>query len=395
MLDTLQKMSGTTHKSFTDSKTITRDMQKIMMQNEGKASYTMTTKEVPVISYNDMAFISERNSIVFRAGDAPIWNRNETILPMSWRLFKNTITQPGKSYSLQTIPTLSSALDFDIRQNQPDFVKMLDKRMAQAGQAEIAAAMYKEAYGYSDAELAKLDIDAYSDEIMDIIVSKLNNDLGGDTANTAPEVDDKDDEYGEDDVLELSDEEFDAQFASSDDGLDFESFGSFNSNNIENDDAAVREANERQAARAELDRKIYAGRILSKSNFIRPDGNVSNAAHQFDSDVAEIFASHMGAFFDDIEHFREIGGNLHGIDGKAYIIKRNTHNTAADIAALNAASQDGETMVYGEEEIDPDQLNSFGTYEVTDDFYKFLVSLDAWTFADNFFEDEMRRRVSA
>ena len=75
----------------------------------------MTTKEEPVIGYNDMAYISERNSIVFRAGDSPIWNRNATILPMSWRLFKNTIIQPGKDYSLQTIPTLSTAMDFDVR----------------------------------------------------------------------------------------------------------------------------------------------------------------------------------------------------------------------------------------------------------------------------------------
>ena len=144
MLETLEKMSGKTHKSFTDSKTITRDMQKLMMQNEGKASYTMTTREVPVISYNDMAFISERNSIIFRAGDSPVWNRNETILPMSWRLFKNTITQPGKDYSLQTIPTLSSALEFDIRQNQPDFIKMLDKRIAQACKAAEAMAAAEE-----------------------------------------------------------------------------------------------------------------------------------------------------------------------------------------------------------------------------------------------------------
>jgi hypothetical protein len=41
MLDTLQKMSGVTHKTYRDSKTITRDMQKLMMQNEGKASYTV------------------------------------------------------------------------------------------------------------------------------------------------------------------------------------------------------------------------------------------------------------------------------------------------------------------------------------------------------------------
>ena len=86
MLDTLQKMSGTTHRTYTVQKPVTRDLERIWMKNEGKASYQMSTKEEPVIKYNDMAFISERNSMIFRAGDSPIWNRNETILPMSWRL---------------------------------------------------------------------------------------------------------------------------------------------------------------------------------------------------------------------------------------------------------------------------------------------------------------------
>ena len=95
MLDTLQKMSGVTHKSFKDSKTITVDMSRIWAQVEHNETINISTREVPVISYNDMAFIPERNSIVFRAGDAPIWNRNQTILPMSWRLFKNTIEHYG------------------------------------------------------------------------------------------------------------------------------------------------------------------------------------------------------------------------------------------------------------------------------------------------------------
>ena len=169
MLDTLQKMSGTTHKAFTNSKTVTRDMEKIVMKNEGKVSYTMSVQEIPVISYNDMAFISERNSIVFRAGDSPIWNRNETILPMSWRLFANTISAPGKEYTLQTIPTLSSAVDFDVRRNQPNFQKMLDHRMKQAVFAQDAMDLYRDSYGYDDYDIERLDPDNYSDEIMDLI----------------------------------------------------------------------------------------------------------------------------------------------------------------------------------------------------------------------------------
>ena len=169
MLDTLQKMSGTTHRSYIDSKTITTDKQRLFMQNESKLSYTMTTKEVPVISYNDMAFIAERNSIVFRAGDAPVWNRNQTILPMSWRLFSNTIVHAGHEYSLQTIPTLSSALDFDVRKNQPDFSKMLNKRMEQAYVSQKAKDAYKNAYGYSDYEIEQLDPDNYADDIMSVV----------------------------------------------------------------------------------------------------------------------------------------------------------------------------------------------------------------------------------
>ena len=45
MIDTLSKMSGVRHKTYIDSKTITRDVQSFlkMTQNDGKASYTATT----------------------------------------------------------------------------------------------------------------------------------------------------------------------------------------------------------------------------------------------------------------------------------------------------------------------------------------------------------------
>ena len=117
MLKTLETMSGVTHKVRADSKTVTSDMSNIteLNRNEGKMSYNIATKEEPVISFNDMAFIPDRNSMVFRAGDSPIWNRQEMVLPMSWRLFSNTIVNPGHNYSLQTIPTLSTAMDFDVR----------------------------------------------------------------------------------------------------------------------------------------------------------------------------------------------------------------------------------------------------------------------------------------
>ncbi len=87
MIETLEKMSGTRHRSYINSKQISQDLDKVIGgKTEGRVSYTMSTEKEPLISYNDMAFLSPRNSIVFRAGDSPIWNRNQTILPMQWRL---------------------------------------------------------------------------------------------------------------------------------------------------------------------------------------------------------------------------------------------------------------------------------------------------------------------
>lgn len=383
MIDTLQKMSGTTHKSFTDSKTITRDMQKLMMQNEGKASYTMTTKEVPVISYNDMAFISERNSIIFRAGDSPVWNRNETILPMSWRLFKNTITQPGKDYSLQTIPTLSSALDFDIRQNQPDFVKMLDKRMAQATKAAEAMAMFKTAYDYTDAELAKLDIDAYSDEIMGLIGAILNNSLGKGTET----VDIDEDMYDDDDIVSIddwTDDMFEPNYTDNIDDID--SYGMLNESDIEENEDVQTETARRQAILDERNQKIYAGGYISKAMLVNPDGTVK--AHVFDKEFAEIFSNNQGAMFRDTEYFSENNNNLYSKNGQPFIIKAD--NTAM-LNKMNEAAQDEDTRVYSESDISENDLSTFNTYVVTDAFYQFLASLDRWDFADGIFEREMKR----
>lgn len=385
MLDTLQKMSGTTHKSFTDSKTITRDMQKLMMQNEGKASYTMTTKEVPVISYNDMAFISERNSIIFRAGDSPVWNRNETILPMSWRLFKTTITQPGKNYSLQTIPTLSSALDFDIRQNQPDFVKMLDKRMAQAGKAAKAMEIYKKAYNYTDAELARLDIDAYSDEIMDLINGMLNDNLGkGETEA----VKDDTEFYGDDvvDIDDWNDDMLDGNYT--DYVPDEDSYGMIDESNIEENDDVQAETARRQALADERNKKIYAGGHISKAMLLNPDGSVKS--HGFDKDFSEIFANNMGAMLGDKDYFCDIGGNLYGLDNIPYIIKADNKSV---LNHINEAAQNEDSNVYAEDEISEQELTEFNTYTITDAFYKFLASLSEWSFADGVFDDEMRRRM--
>jgi hypothetical protein len=357
MLDTLQKMSGTTHRSFTDSKTITTDRQRLFMQQESKLSYTMTTKEVPVISYNDMAFISERNSIVFRAGDSPIWNRNETILPMSWRLFKNTIVHAGHDYSLQTIPTLSSALDFDVRKNQPDFNKMLNKRMQQAYIANHAKEAYQNAYGYSDYEIEQLDPDNYADDIMSVINDYLRQKSEKENAQADDDFDYMDDGDWVDDV-EVNQEQLQA-------------------------------TQEQQQKQAKQDQKIYAGGLLSREDLISSIGGIQ---HSFDKDIISVYTDVKGDFWQDTMNFSVRNGSLYGVDGKLYI---EATSQSKDLQTLNDAAKDKSSNVFAESNISKEDLNALGSYRVTDDFYRFLVSQSRWTFARGKFESGMAQRMNA
>lgn len=359
MLDTLQKMSGTTHRSYTDSKTITRDTEAIFKNitaNEGKVSYTMTTREVPVISYNDMAFISERNSIVFRAGDSPIWNRNETILPMSWRLFKDTITQPGKSYTLQTIPTLSSALEFDVRKNQPDFGKMLEKRMKQAVVSEQAKAVYQEVFQYSDYQIEQLDPDDYSDDIM-VIINSLIRERAGVVEGEAE--DDFDDAFFDDDedIMGLAED------------------------NTEQLEATAHAMAEKEARRE----KKFAGNMLSPDDLVNGSGV---GQHQYDNDIIRVYTDIKGDMWNDKNYFTVRNGDLCGTDGTVYIRSK---SASSDLAALNEAAKDQDSRVFSEGDVNPNELKAFGSFEVTDAFYQFLAELDAWTFAKGKFEQGMKR----
>ena len=366
MLDTLQKMSGVTHKSFRDSKTITVNNGRIFLRNEETESITVSTREVPVISYNDMAFIPERNSIVFRAGDSPIWNRNETILPMSWRLFQNTIQHPGHEYSLQTIPTLSSAIDFDIRKNQPDFSKMLNKRMNQAYVAKKAEQKYQEAYGYSDFDIEQLDPDNYADEIMNVINNFLRKKVQNDMEYEDP------------------DEEFDFD-------IPYEDFV----HDVEANDEQIRATEEQQRKMENSQKKIYAGHMLSREDLVSMTAGVQ---HVFDKDILDVYTDIKGDMWNDTKYFTAKNGNLYSLTGTPYIVA----NDESDVLKqMNSAAKDGKTRVYSvsydgvqSNDISQDELNNLGSYTVTDAFYKFLVSLERWDFANGRFESGMAKRMA-
>lgn len=380
MLDTLQKMSGTTHRSFIDSKTVTVDKERIWMQNKGEVTYTMTTKEVPVISYNDMAFISERNSIVFRAGDSPVWNRNETILPMSWRLFKNTIVHAGHDYSLQTIPTLSSALDFDVRKNQPDFLAMLQKRLAQANISEEAQEKYKTAYGYTDYEMSQLDLDVVSDEVMLVINNKLRWQQMQENGGTG------DGEMYDGPVYDTDTVSVNNQFAPSD-----------IEDNVEVQEAVAKSMEEQK----EWNVKRYAGKYLSKEDLV---SKVSGVNHQLDADIVAVYTEIGASMQRDMAYFamKPHDKGLYGVNGEPYIteakdtdLQRLYEEDAKDPDKRVFSGIDEENMTDVQKQQFEREKMKFAGYIVHDEFYKFLVGLNRWDFARGMFESEMAKRMQS
>lgn len=366
MLDTLQKMSGVTHKAYIDSKSVSRDMEKLWMKNAGNVNYTMSTKEVPVISYNDMNSISKCNSILFRAGDSPVWNRNETILPMSWRLFSNTITQPGKKYSLQTVPTLSSAIDFDIKQNQPDFMKMLNKRMKQAILVSEATTVYQTAYGYSDTDMQRLDKDALSDELMDLITSYYNNNPAKDSDETADNEEVKRDGVIDSDdssVIDLSKVETNTDVQQ-----------------------AIQDAEKKHQV---LYEKLYADNNIGKRDLY--NFTTKQADHKFDDDIVNIYTDIVGSFRSDKDNFIVKPDGLYSVNNVPYITKADDSEA---LKKLKDASHDAQSRVNSESDEDIETFAT-GTYTVHDAFYEFLVSFDYWDFANGEFEKRMASLFSS
>lgn len=336
MIETLVKMSGTTHESRVDSKTITRDNERLLNRNEGRISYTMQTKERPVIQFNDFMFIKERNSIIIKAGSSPIWNRNETALPMSWRLLQNTLKIPGKDFSLQTIPTNSSAKDFDVRKNQPNFFDMLDQRLAQAKEADSYKQAYLDAYGLSEADLIRLDQNVVADDIMHAINSRLYNieHKGAEIHEDMPEID---------------------EFGSVLDGAE---------DNIELEKEKVKAS----AKLEDHEKKRFAGGYISKADLIGIGKNVNRNLDKV-----------LAYAYDDCKQFFEDDGNFRINDKEELLsntgimyVRSSMGANKEDIEALENAEADDGSRVFGE----GDMKEVY--FEVTDEFIKYLAELDSW-----------------
>ena len=350
MIETLEKMSGTHHVSRTGSKQITENLDKVVGgKTDSAISRTTSTEKEPLITYNDMAFIAPNQNIIFRAGDAPMWNRNETIFPMSWRLFQNKITHPGHEYSLQTIPTLSSAIDFDVRTNQPDFVAMLNKRMRQAIRAGDAKTQYQEIYAYKDVDIERLDPDVYSEEVMELITMLTRVEEGYDP--NAPVVVDPE-AYAS--TMMFSDDQF-----------------------LENTEVAT-EVAEREATQTVRQKKVYAEGMISREMLTNPDGSAK--LKSLDFEIGEAYKSVQRHLERDHEHFSVGGGGeLRSADGaRTYISQIRSDAYTEAVQRINGHMQNSGARVFGEEDVTEEDLLSLVTVKVHAAFYTYLASLPDW-----------------
>lgn len=366
MLDTLEKLSGKRHRGYRDGKSVTQDVAKVVGtgRTEGKVSYNFNLKEEPLISTNDLLYLAPRNSVVFRAGDPPIWNRNETILPMSWRLFKNTIQHPGHEYSLQTIPTMSTASEFDVRMNQPDFAQALDKRMRQAVEAVEAKDQYMALYGYEEIDIKRLDPDVYSEEVMALVTNRLKLKNGADPTS----------------VYMMDPEEENSSYGSFDDDQVID--------NIEQAEETARYAQRR----AEYEQMRYAEGQVSREMLVTQTGAAKLG--KMDSELIEAYQSVRREMETDEDHFSVNGaGELCSVDGRFIYLKQASDE---DLQQLSDYTQDADARVYAEGDLSTEDLTSTARYSVTSEFYCYLAELDHWKkLAGGAFERAMSREIRA
>lgn len=348
MLSTLEKMSGKTHESFVDSKQINRNVGKIMMQNSNNVTYTKSTTEVPVISYNELNTIDDQNSIVFRAGDNPIWTRNATVMPMAYALDRNPMLYHGVEYSLNTLPTQSTAKDFDLNANLPDFDSMLQDVMIRAIYTKDAQEEYKKAYGddisFTDAN------DILSDALMEMVDEMI--------ANT---------ERAKRDSDELSN------------GIN----NSYENLAVKN--AAAANANQE----AENSVKRFADGRISR-DMLYSHGGVNR---HLENMIRQAYLKTKNEFLRDRQNFILNDGILMLSEGRKVLLKEHDSNGNANAKTVNDAIHDPSTKTAsftGADVTSADMAQI--SVEIEDEFFIFLATQNTWAmFANGEFDREMAR----
>lgn len=372
MIDELVSVAGKTHVERVNSMTVSENLQARVQKMDGRVSKTKSVLEEDVLPRNAFLYIKRFEAIVMRAGENPIYNYGSSALPPVFALQKDAIQEPGVTYSLQTIPTMSSVLEFDPEKNQPNFYAMLEKRLAQARLVASMEKKYRGAYGYSQHDIDIMDSDVYAREIMDAV----NDELYSMELNYRMQQ-------------ELEDEE---EFMMPD-----------GTSRMFTDMAVAREETVRQnkeydeaTAKAEAQlvpnyrELIYAGGTISRELLVSPHGKAVRTGTGLDAIFIEAVLKTKSQFMSD-NKFRwdDEKQILSSSTGMRYI------SYDSSIEKLEQAGKDQNSKVLLEDA----EGTALEGYRVEPEFYEYLAKLDSWeSIANGVFDktvrDIMNRRAN-
>lgn len=361
MLGTLEGMSGVRKVASKDSKTVTSDVRAFLNKNEGKVSYTTSIKEVPTIEKNDMLFIPPCNAMVFGKGN-PIWSRNETALPMAWRLHqtqlrdKDAVPKGERKYPLGTVPTTVNTDQFDVISNKPDFMAMVSKRVTQARKAQEVYDTYKAVHGLNEDGMSRIDPELLSQELM----HNINILIAKEKAKGVDKVEEQ--RQGMEETAQ--------------------------------EETAVTKAQaEGQQKIDEWSQATYAGGTLSRSMLVDP---LSRTIHRdLDVVIAEAYMESKGHFASDMNY--QVGD-----DDSLYYVNDDNSTTLLiasqkeQLQTMKDTADKGDGSVqHVPHEPHAESVNEYTAgirFAPTDAMYRHLVELPTWTpIAKGHFEQAMKK----
>lgn len=173
MLETMSQQAGTRHVGRRNSKNVTKNVGTMTDHIENAVSYTTSIEEEPLFSVNRLLRMTNGESLMLsttkrnnndgsNARQQPVFNTQDTSLPMAWSLHKYGYGQ--RSYSMLTVPTLNSTVNME--EKYPPFESIIYKRAAQAAIAPNVIDGYKAEHGLTDIEYDMLDPNEIGPEIM-------------------------------------------------------------------------------------------------------------------------------------------------------------------------------------------------------------------------------------
>lgn len=369
-VDNLVSLAGKTHRERNNSMSVTTNRMARVKKNDDRVTTTKTVMEEDVLSRNAFLQLKRQESIVLRAGSNPILNYGRSLLPMAWQLFGGYRTQvnvPGMKYSLQTVPTMSSALEFNARQNIPNFYAMVEKRVAQARLVAVMEDRYRKAYNYDQINIDRMDPEIYAREIMDAV----NDTLWQQNEALRQQLLDEEDMLPSDEVL----------YAKK--AKERQESGTMMDNTEYFD--ADREAKSHLVK--DYDEMLYAGGTISRHMLVTEQGTSANLGSSVATMIPQAVIQCKGQFMNDPKYrWDEKTQTLRDNKGNVLI----TYNQEA-MAVIKNAAESKDTRTFAEKLPDMHEYEA-SAYSVTAEFMMQLAKMKSWTgIAAGSFDNAMKQ----